>query len=329
MKIIKLTGLIVLVPAFLLSCSKTEKYTYTRFMMDTLFQITLYSNLPSGTVEQKVDEAFEIIKGVEQKFSATLSNSVIYRINKDGEIFPDVETRAVFESAYFYSSLTGGAFDATIMPIMKLWGFHERDYRVPSHNEIKQILPRIGYQNISIGKTIKLKNGAKFDPGGFMKGYAVDLATEYLKETGISAGIVNAGGNLRIFGKKPDNTQWAIGVRHPRDASQIIEIVFITNESAISTSGDYERNFERDGRLYHHIMSPSTGYPVDNGIVSVSAISPTAEGADVFSTAIFVMGVDKGIGYANSREIPALIIVKSNDTLVKVYSDYWNRDNDR
>lgn len=303
--------------------SKSKKHVYQEFEMDTMFQITVFSDKAKFIIDRTVQQGFKIITRLKKRYGATDENSLVYKLNNDKTITADTETKRIFKQAYNYAKQTGGAFEPTILPIMKLWGFPTRKYRVPTSDEINQTLTRVGYANIIIGDTISLSNNAGFDPGGILKGYAVDRVVEFFKLKGIKSGIVNAGGNLRVFGTKPNAKPWGIGIRHPRDATNIIDAVYTKQEIAIATSGDYERFFIVEGQRYHHIMSPKTGKPIQNGVVSVSVLADNAEATDALSTALFVMGLQDGLAYANKHKIPAMFVMEIDGNLEKRYSDFW------
>lgn len=323
----KLKLLLPVVFLLLASCGTGEvrKYIYERLLMTTVFQIVIYTEKGQNAADNLSERSFQIISDLEGKYSVTLSNSLIFRANNSGVIDPvDPETMHVISNALSYSQMTGGNFDLTVFPVVKLWGFYNEEYRLPDKEKIREALPQVGYSNIQIlSNRIILSNGAQIDIGGVLKGYAVDKVVSFLKSKGVQAGIVNAGGNLRVFGLKPDNAVWKIGIRHPRKPGELYRSIELTTEVSISTSGDYERYFTANGVRYHHIINPRTGYPANNGLTSVTVTDRSAEEADILSTALFVMGLEKGLAFANTNGISAMFISERNGKLSDTNSLFW------
>lgn len=310
-----------------MSCGKGsyQKYNYDRFVMNTVFQIVIYTDRGQASADQLAEESYRLIVSLEDKYSAFLSNSVVFQANKNGRIdVLDTETEKLLAEALKVAEETGGAFDITVYPLMRLWGFYSEEYRMPDRTKIRDVLQRVGYSNVILSSNeAVLSNGVQLDLGGLVKGYTVDRVVGLLTQKGVASGIVNAGGNLRIFGLKPDQNPWKIGIRHPRVLGEFYLTNETTNALAISTSGDYEQYFLSGGKRYHHILNPKTGFPVDNGVVSVSVRNASAARADIISTALFVMGVEKGLAYAESNRIAALFILERNGKLWDTNSSEW------
>ncbi len=320
-------GLAAFFLVFFMSCGKGsyQKYNYDRFVMNTVFQIVIYTDRGQAAADQLAEESYRLIVSLEDKYSAFLSNSVVFQANKNGRIdVLDTETEKLLAEALKVSEETGGAFDITVYPLMRLWGFYSEEYRMPDRTKIRDVLQRVGYSNVILSSNeAVLSNGVQLDLGGLVKGYTVDRVVGLLTQKGVASGIVNAGGNLRIFGLKPDQNPWKIGIRHPRVLGEFYLTNETTNALAISTSGDYEQYFLSGGKRYHHILNPKTGFPVDNGVVSVSVRNASAARADIISTALFVMGVEKGLAYAESNRIAALFILERNGKLWDTNSSEW------
>lgn len=325
MKTIKFLFLIVVL--FLASCGTGEvrKYIYERLLMTTVFQIVLYTEKGQNTADRLSEQAFQIISDLENKYSVTMSNSIVFRANNSGMIDPvDPETIHIISNALYYSQKTGGNFDITIYPVVKLWGFYNEEYRIADKEKLREALPQVGYSNVlMLSNKIVLTNGSQIDLGGVLKGYAVDKVVQFMKSKHMQAGIVNAGGNLRIFGVKPDNAVWKIGIRHPRKSGELYRSVELKMEVSISTSGDYERYFMSNGTRYHHIINPRTGNPANNGLASVTVMDRSAEESDILSTALFVMGLEKGLAFANTNGISAMFISERNGKLSDTNSLFW------
>ncbi len=304
-----------------ISCERAmlHKYSFSRFLMNTYFEIILYSSLNQNEAEKIANESFLIARRLEEKYSTTLSNSSVFMWNNSlpEEFNIDRESYNIILDAINISRETSGAFDITVYPLIKLWGFLNQEYRFPSNSEIKAVINKVSYKNMILkeNKLLLIKN-CQIDLGGILKGYTVDRMVEYLtSRTGISAGIVNAGGNLKVFGKKPDNSSWKVGIRHPRKSGDIIDVVNLKSGESISTSGDYERFFITNSIRYHHILNPKTGYPVKNGCVSVSVISPSAEFSDAYSTALFVVGREKAFNLAKKKNLKLIIVTEEENSL--------------
>ena len=222
------------------------------------------------------------------------------------------ELKTVIDRSVFFYEKTGGAFDPTIASVKWLWDF-ENGGTLPSEKEISEALKTVGLSRIKVkGDSLSLgNNGTKLDLGGIAKGYVVDRMIEVLKENGISAGLVNAGGDIFTFGKKPGGKNWVIGFRHPRSRKNIV--LDTISLPAVATSGDYERYFIQEGVRYHHILDPSTGYPVRE-CASVTVWAETAMDADILATSIFVLGPRKGLEFAeNMDNVEALIFFENEE----------------
>lgn len=251
-----------------------------------------------------INAAFEEIKKIEKIANNFDPASEISRFNRDGQIKASENLLAMVKESLKYNAVSAGAFDITINPVVALWKERIRksqDERVrlgdlPTQEEIKDKLRLVGSDKIIINEdesTITFKEpGMSIDLGGIAKGYAVDKAIARLKEQGISSAMVNAGGNMYCLGKK-GNRKWRIGIQHPRKPQELLFTLELENE-AVATSGDYQQYFIADGKRYSHIIDPKTGYPVNNNVISVTITAPAAAEADGLSTAVFVLGKEKG-----------------------------------
>ena len=212
---------------------------------------------------------------------------------------------------------TGGAFDPTIGPVKWLWRF-EDDAELPPEADIARALETVGAGRATLsGDSLRFAvHGVKLDLGGAAKGYAVDRMIDVLQSGGAEAALVNAGGDIRSFGLKPGGKRWVIGLRHPRLSRTLV--LDPLDLAAVATSGDYERYLMVDGVRYHHILDPRTGYPA-HGCVSVTVWAPTAMRADILATAVFVMGPERGLQYAErAGSVEALIFYEHDGELEAV-----------
>lgn len=244
--------------------AEAEEYSQELFAMDTYMTLTAY-----GTNSEKaVTESVEEIQRLEQLWSVTEENGEIGQINqnKTGQVSQD--TISVVEKAQEIGKFTGGTFDITIYPLMELWGFTTGSYQVPKEKQILEKLSLVNGENIKLDKekqTITLKKGQKIDFGGIAKGYTSGKIIEGWKEKGISSGIVSLGGNVQVLGTKPDGTLWKVGIKAPEDKEGNLLGVLSVSDCAVITSGGYERYFEENGALYHHILDITTGKPANSG----------------------------------------------------------------
>lgn len=278
----------------------------TRFLMGTIVEITVFNSGKEPGIQEAIEGAFREIKRLEDMFGRRQSGSDVWKVNhsfgKDVKV--SSETMDLIRAGLYFSKLSGGAFDITVGRLMELWNF-EGDRRVPpSAPEIKNALSMSGSNNMLIDaekNVISADNGVHLDLGGIAKGYIIDLAAAKLLERGIKNFIINAGGDMVIWGRK-GNRAWKIGLQNPRDSQKIMAHMEVDEaHTAIVTSGDYERFFIHDGVRYHHIIDPSSGYPA-RGLISVTITAEDAKTADALSTAVFVLGVEKGLKLIDSLE---------------------------
>jgi len=303
-----------------LSCSAKKESMYKKSMpmMDTIVSITVVCE-SKDQAENAMEETFASIEHFGNLINFYSDASELSAINRNAgmsETKVSPETFNIIEEAIYVAEKSGGSFDPTIGPVMRLWDF--TDKKMPAETAVRQALPMVNYRDIIMDRktmTILLrKKGMMLDLGGIAKGYAADIAVASLIKEGIPSGLVSIAGDIRTFGLKPDKGPWTIGIKNPRqtgDRDEIIAKVRLT-EKAISTSGDYERYFIADGKRYHHLLDPKTGFPAV-ACRSVSVVTDKAVYTDAFSTAIFVLGPERGMKLAKDLGIDALII-DSNGT---------------
>lgn len=292
-------------------CSKPIP-SQSEFALDTVCTITLYEHGRPQIYRAIFDRLLEI----EQRMSVHLEGTDVDRINKSAGVEPVKVNNDVFmliERAVYFAELSGGAFDPSVGPLVSLWNIGGDNERVPSPSEIESVLPLINWRDIeldSVNKTVFLKKpGMALDLGGIAKGYAADEAASIIKNAKIPRAIVDLGGNIITIGTKPDRTPWRIGIQNPvDDRGAYIGIVQIREKTAV-TSGVYERFFIEDDVRYHHIFSTVDGYPAENGLLSVTIITGCSADADALSTAVFVLGFEKGMELVNSLEGVDVIFV--------------------
>jgi len=326
----KTAGFILIFTGFLLSCRQTSSLNHMErsgFLMDTVIRISLYDSRQLEELEKWADELFLYMLSIEKNVSVYIEGSDPQRLKAmsgSGKyISISHETDLILKEAAGVFEVTEGAFDVTIGPVKTLWGFDSGDYHIPDSSEIASYLERGNFRNLDMlaGKARITEAGLGIDLGGIAKGYILDAAVSWLQKKGIQSGLVEGGGDLRIFGPHPKRDFWRIGIQDPRgERGALIGIVSMKDRS-IATSGDYERFFIRNGKRYHHILDPETGFPSQKA-VSVTVIAPNALLADAYATAVFVMGPDKGVRLLNNLpDIEGLIVYQGSQGLSYAFSD--------
>ncbi len=248
------------------------------------------------------DKVVQRVTEIERRMSAFLPDSDISRIRAcAGRGFAAIgeDTFRLIQKAVGFSALSDGAFDVTLRPLVELWSIGENGGRIPSDSEIAETLCLAGYRDIEIREDsfeASLKSpGQALDLGGIAKGFAADEAGRILRESGVRSAIVNFGGNILTIGEKPDGQPWKIGILNPFAARGRHLCILEASDEAVVTSGGSEQFFIKDGIRYHHILDPRSGRPAQSGLLSVTVVGPSSVDADALSTALFVLGPEKGI----------------------------------
>jgi thiamine biosynthesis lipoprotein len=287
--------------------------------MGTSIEITLQGG--DEEVSQKVAlQAFEEIKRIEQLMSPWIETSDVSRLNRSAGkewVKVSLETFEVIQKSQKISGLSGGAFDITIAPLTQLWRMAREKGVPPAPEEIKNLMGLVNFKNLLVhsdGNAYLKKKGMAIDLGGIAKGYAVDRTFETLTALGYKNLIVNAGGDLRVGGFK-NNQPWSIGIQDPRDFRKIMAKISIS-DSAIATSGDYEKFFIYQDRRYHHILNPKTGYPAEE-CQSVTILCKDGMTADGLATAVFVLGSVMGYDLCQKMKgVECLIVDREGKALM-------------
>ena len=289
---------------FISSCTGSDFKKSDFFAMNTVITLNVDSNGKDTDYNELFENAKKFVLQCEANLSRTIVNSDGYHVNSDAMIILDVNDAyiEVLKKALEVAQNSDGAYDPTVGSLADLWNITGENPTVPKDEEIKKALESVNYKSVTVDKNKITKDtkDTKIDLGGIAKGYSCSLLIDYLKDCGLSYGIVSFGGNIGTFGTKPDLEEWKIGIKNPKDTGDVIGYVNI-DSGYISVSGDYERYFEYDGKMYHHIFDPSTGYPANSGLSSVAVISNNAIEADALSTALFVMGYEKSIEFYNKN----------------------------
>jgi thiamine biosynthesis lipoprotein len=365
MKMIVGAAVAVMSLTALSACAFGEPVMKTRslFAMDTIMEIQAAGD------EELLTGAETMIRDLEKKLSVTDENSEIYALNRDGEAVVSPDVADIMTRALSVCAETNGALDISIYPVLKAWGFTTGSYRVPEADEIDALLENVDYRKVQqdtgtvllshcaqqdtgtvllssaggesdksassdLGCQVSIAPGMQVDLGSVVKGYTGSAVAKYFRDNGVKSALINLGGNVECIGKKPDGNKWKVAIKSPFADSQTgIFGVIDAEDMAIITSGGYERYFEEDGKTYWHILDPKTGYPAENGLVSVTIIGSDGLRCDGLSTALFVMGLDDAIDFwKQSGDFDAVFITESGEVYITsgiadsftLYSEYYD-----
>lgn len=300
------------------STQTDQDLTYTDMLFDTVIKIQILD--PAD--ESILDGLKKLCEKYDTMFSATNTDSELYKLNHaNGQPFTvSSETANLIQKGIHYSELSGGAFDLTIEPVSALWDFKADKPTVPSSDAIAQAVSHVDYTKVDIqDNTVTLEDPeAGIDLGAIAKGYIADQVKTYLKKQGIKHAIINLGGNVDVIGTKPDGSKYNIGIQKPFDESgEAITSVQLKDQTVV-TSGIYERYFKKNGKLYHHILDPRTGYPCENNLYSVSIITDSSTKADALSTTCFLLGYEKGMELIQSMDGVEAIFITDDEKVHKI-----------
>ncbi len=295
----------------LASCAPAaQEYTATLLAMDTVMELTAYG--PEG--EGALEEAQALIQELEGLMSATDPDSEIAALNRGQTVALSPPVRELLDQALELCGATDGALDITIYPVVRAWGFPNKQYQVPDPGALAQLLERVDYAQVALsGDTLTLPEGVELDLGAVAKGYAGDRMMELFRQSGVTCAYVNLGGNVQALGASPDGDPWRIGIQDPEGTSYLA-VVEVTDR-AVVTSGMYQRYFEQDGVRYGHILDPDTGYPADSALSSVTIVSPSGTLADGLSTALFVLGREGAEALWRARDDFDFVLVGQDGTV--------------
>lgn len=312
--------LTILVIVLLTGCTHTsEPVSQVGFYLDTVVQITLYDNGSHSSHDsslQNIETCFTLIDNYEHLFSTTIEGSDIWNINHSGgePVTVSDDTARLLQTALYYSQLSDGKVDLTVLPLTELWDFgSEGNSCVPDDTAIKEAMSHIDYRAVCLeGNVVTLTDSlASIDLGFIAKGYIADRLKEYLLSQGVENACISLGGNVITIGNKPDGHPYRIGIQKPFAAEgETITAINVTDSSVVS-SGIYERYFYENDKLYHHLLNTKTGYPEDNNIAGVTILASTSTEADALSTTCYFLGMDAGMELIESLDgTEALFITK-------------------
>lgn len=285
----------------------SQPMSQTTFKLGTVVSITIYDSEDEAVFET----LFERMQLIEDKMSRTISTSEVSRINDYSQnhnlediLEIDPEVYEVIRTAVEFGEMSDGRFDITLAPVVALWGIGTEQEGIPDRDLIEKALLTVGPDKLMVleNNRIALAKGTTIDLGGIAKGYAADEIEHALKDMGINKAIINLGGNVKVMGKKEENMPFKIGIQDPLAERNDYLGILSAEDKTIVTSGDYEKYFEVDGMRYHHIFDPTTGYPYNTDVASVTVIGDKSIIADVMSTILYLMDVDEGLELVNSIE---------------------------
>ena len=313
------------------STTGNEPISISSIKLNTAVQITIYDSQDKTLL----DDCLALCDKYELIFSRTNENSELYKLNHRKDT-SDEDSNAVGQTIpYSVSGTAGtwhisedlasllseglditresdGAFDIAIAPLTSLWDFTAEDPKVPDDADIQNALPLCSSDGVTIdGQDITLpSDDIQFDVGAIAKGYIADRLKDFLVKKGVNSAIINLGGNVLCIGSKPDGTPFKVGIQKPfADRNETEAVMDITGKSVVS-SGIYERCFKQNGKLYHHILNPKTGYPYDNSLISVTIISDQSVDGDALSTTCFALGLEDGLKFAEKKGVQAVFITE-------------------
>lgn len=271
------------------------------FYFDTVVSLAAYTE-----DETLMDRALEECKRYENLLSKTVEGSDVWKINHAGgqPVTVSDETIEVLKIALHVADLSEGAFDMTIAGAVSLWDFTAKNPSLPDAKALEEAVKNVDYTKVHIdGNTVTVPENTQLDLGGVAKGCIADGIADFLREAGVEHALLNFGGNVVTIGEKPDNQgKWRIGIQDPDVARGGYLMVVDASDNAVVTSGTYERGFDLDGVRYHHILDPKTGWPVQNGLSSVTILMDRSGMADALSTATFILGMEKGMELIESLD---------------------------
>jgi thiamine biosynthesis lipoprotein len=289
---------------FFSACSPAPSPARAEFALGTVCSVNLYERGNNRTYAA----VFSRIREIEGIMSANQEGTELDRINRNAGGSPAAvsgELLDVLEQAKAYAATSGGAFDPTVGPLVKLWGIGGDEPRVPGKGEIASALALVDYRDLLIdreaGTAFLRRSGQALDLGAIAKGYAADQAVAAAKKAGVRRAIIDLGGNVFALGERRKGEAWRIGIQDPRQERGVSLGTLRVKDKSIVTSGMYERYFEAGGKRYHHILSTKDGYPVENGLLAVTIVADFSIDADALSTAVFALGYEEGRALIEAR----------------------------
>ncbi len=310
----------LLLPLFLSGCTgAASERTRTGFCLDTIVSVTVYDS-DKDHAENVLEDVFTLCKDYEALLSISDPGSEIYRMNHaDGEaVQVSNDTYALLELSLSYAEKSNGLLDVTIQPLYELWDFQGEHASIPDEAEIQNAKEKVDYRNIKLldDHMVKLENGAQVNLGAVAKGYIADRLKEQIKNAGISSALINLGGNIVALGCKPDGKPFEIGIATPFDESGSILTAVSAKDRSVVTSGIYQRYFTINDKIYHHIIDPKTGYPVETDLNAAVVLAPSSADADACSTICMLLGSDLAKSFIKDQENMDVILIDRENQIL-------------
>lgn len=314
-KTIVIMFLMILVMMVFVSCNQVGtksaedvRVQDTVFSMGTSFTSTLYGS-DSEVLEENLEDICQALEKVNQDISWRNEDSLVDVFNQQHTVAVE-EHAKVFEVALDVAAQSQGAFDPTVLSVSELWGIGTSAQRHPEDSEIQEALASVDYGSLSLKDGVLHSNrqDVLFELGAIGKGYALEYAYAEIDRDAVSGGILNAGSSIYAFGTKADGSKFRVGLRDPRGEQEDLIGILELTDLAVSTSGDYEKYFEEDGKRYHHILDARTGYPADSGVMQVTVIDENSTLCDALSTAGFILGLEDGMDLMNKYQVMAIFV---------------------
>ena len=295
----------------------------TAFYLDTVITITLY-DVSSADGELLLDDCMALIESYENLFSKTIAGSDVWNINHSAGAAVTVheDTERLLEVALSYAAQYDGIIDPAIGTLSALWDFNDTgNHLVPSPAEITEALSHVSYKNIILeGNQVTLTDpDTRIDLGFIAKGYIADRLKAYLLSRNVNSAIINLGGNVLTIGRKPDGSPYQVGIQKPFDERGATALILSVSDTSLVSSGNYERYFETDNTLYHHILSTLDGYPVDSGLSQVTILSENSVDGDALSTLCFILGYEKGRALIDSLPDVEAVFITKDDVIYQTW----------
>ena len=323
---------VVVLSVFIVCDGKMQKpeepITATAFKLNTVVKVTIYDSQD----EKILQDALALCDKYEKIFSRTRTDSEIYLLNEgklpqeDGYYILSEECAELIGKGLYYSELSGGAFDITIEPLSSLWDFTSGEKQIPDSQTLVEAQKHVGYEKVELkGNKIRFQeDGMGLELGAIAKGYIADKIKEFLISEGVESAVIDLGGNVLCIGARPDGEAFRVGIQKPfADRNETVATAGIRDRSVVS-SGIYERYFEKDGKLYHHILNPKSGYPYENGLTAVTILSDESVDGDGLSTVCFALGLEKGLELINSLPDTQAVFITEDGELH--YSEHFEEE---
>lgn len=323
---------VVVLSVFIVCYGKMQKpeepITATAFKLNTVVKVTIYDSQD----EKILQDALALCDKYEKIFSRTRTDSEIYLLNdgklpqEDGYYILSEECAELIGKGLYYSELSGGAFDITIEPLSSLWDFTSGEKQIPDPQTLVEAQKHVGYEKVELkgNKIWFQEDGMGLELGAIAKGYIADKIKEFLISEGIESAVIDLGGNVLCIGTRPDGEAFRVGIQKPfADRNETVATAGIRDRSVVS-SGIYERYFEKDGKLYHHILNPKSGYPYENGLTAVTILSDESVDGDGLSTVCFALGLEKGLELINSLPDTQAVFITEDGELH--YSEHFEEE---